>query len=1177
MTVPPSRILAAGVCLAFLGAPGLPAAPELLILRADLTFRQSEFEGNSAAAGPEDSSAPANSPPAGFATTATSEAKSRPYAIEVRLTPETASELMLQRMRADSSSSAQPGTSDAFARLKSTVPGKRFFQRRWDATETRLKNAGDAASQQRLKRELSDSFRSDGPEGFFSLELAPGDDQEALLAELRARPGVVYAEPSYPRRPAAAPNDTLYSRQWYVDAINAEAAWDVIGNKLAEEVTVAVIDTGVRIDHEELAGRVSHFVDVYRTNGDAYANTNPDDDDTDGHGTSCAGIIMAKRDNGRSIAGLAPVRLIAINGGGLNANDEVRIYNTVEGIYTAVDLGADVISMSLGGEHLSRGEADAAAYAESEGVVIVAAAGNDDASADDQYPAAISTVVSVGAVDDRLRRVRRPTWPWGSNFGDTLDIVAPGQASVGSFSDSILTIDSGSNSATRNRFNGTSAATPQVAAVAAMVRMVNPDLTPAEVREILFATARDQVGASSEDTPGFDRYHGHGLLDAEAAVLYTLGIPDDPTTFVLRNTGNTPLKVEALFPAQAAPWVSVDLQLPAIIAPGENLNIPVSVDFSRAPTGSTTVFFNLQTNAPGATLVANALRVLTVRDGLADMLDTPGRTWRTGGDAPWTGTFTKSYDGIDGAVSGPIGDNQESWIETTVNGPADVTFRWSVSSENSYDRLRFSIDGVQQDSLSGSPGWRTKTVELAEATSYRLRWTYDKDYSVSRHDDAGYLDALEVLTLAEDGLDIDGNGTISISYDLVLWTRYAFGFRGNDLVAAAVGPGAKRTSAAEIEGYLAVHDDNGAFDIDGDGNVLPDQDGYLVLRYLAGLRGADLARNLVSQGAQRATPEALERYLATLAPHDLIDETGLPSSLLAVEAANAGSPHPRTQNVQPEREIALGAPTATLPIAFSYATSDSNAGTSGLGLRLHFDSQMLAWQGCTPSISSDFLACSRQPMVDPEAGGGYDGDSETDRYILIAWFAFDGAQWPGASAEAPLFEATFSPLHGFEGMARLRLSAVRTASGYTFDSDAVKIHAPPQTYNSWAALTIYPYVHASKWGPEDDADGDGQINLFEYAQFTDPADARSLREPFSLLNSGPFVDRDGQRYTVDFRVSRFAADADIVLQYSEDLLHWQDVEDITLRGQSPEHNVMRGSLEHAAPELFFRTFVQKNP
>jgi subtilisin family serine protease len=290
-------------------------------------------------------------------------------------------------------------------------------------------------------------------------------------------------------------NDFYYESQWNLKSMNVEKAWsdlDTANIPNGKSVTVAVLDTGVQHNHEDLVGRVldgATFVDGEET-------TNLTAEDDQGHGTFVSGFISANANNSVGIAGVAgkqnvkilPVKVMNKNGSG-------QALDIAEGIRYAVDNGADVINMSISGEYSETIE-EAVQYAAEKNVVVVAAAGNGGGSADASYPAALPNVISVGALAQGDQHYTR------SNVGETVDLSAPG---AGVFSTSM----------TSEKYitgSGTSYAAPHVAAVAALYKLKYPNASAAEIEEVLKATAQD-LG-----TEGFDKETGYGKVDAAAAL-----------------------------------------------------------------------------------------------------------------------------------------------------------------------------------------------------------------------------------------------------------------------------------------------------------------------------------------------------------------------------------------------------------------------------------------------------------------------------------------------------------------------------------------------------------------------------------------------------------------------------------------------------------------------------------
>ncbi len=293
--------------------------------------------------------------------------------------------------------------------------------------------------------------------------------------------------------------DPLRSQLWGLDAVYADAAWDVAEGA---GVIVAVIDSGVETSHEDLAGQT---VDGARFGGsDAWS------DDTCGHGTHVAGTIAAAAGNGKGVVGLSnkvqvmPLRCGADYGG----NWSFPVADLSAAINFAVLHGAKAINMSLGGQGaLGSAFETALANAESNGVVVLAAAGNDNVSAQGFYPATYPTVISVGAIGPALARA-----PF-SNFGypDYVDLCAPG--GDGTFAGAILSTVPTSMTA-YDRKQGTSMACPHATAVAALILSASPGLSAAQVRTAMHDSGRT-IAASAQVGP---------LINAQAA-LSSLGAP----------------------------------------------------------------------------------------------------------------------------------------------------------------------------------------------------------------------------------------------------------------------------------------------------------------------------------------------------------------------------------------------------------------------------------------------------------------------------------------------------------------------------------------------------------------------------------------------------------------------------------------------------------------------------
>ncbi len=420
--------------------------------------------------------------------------------------------------------------------------------------------------------------------------------QETLLAleALRKRPEVESAELNTILRPSLVPADTYYPLQWNYPLIHLPQAWDITTG--SSNVIVAVVDTGVRLDHPDLQGQFVPGYDFISDSARARDGNGIDPDPNDPgdrgsgagassfHGTHVAGTIAAATNNGIGVAGVAwgvkvmPVRVLGVNGG--------TQYDVLQGVRYAAGLEndsgtlpvnrADIINLSLGGGGPSDTAQAVYTDARAAGVIVVAAAGNDASSAR-AFPASYVGVVSVAAVD-----LNRNPAPY-SNFGQDVDIAAPGgdtsvDRNADGYADGVLSTladDSVSPPAFVYAFyQGTSMATPHVSGVFALMRSIDPNISPDTIDALL------AMGKLTEDigTPGRDDRTGWGLIDARAAVIaagapatgpivslsvtpsgLNFGLSIDTLDFNVANAGSDPLSVTSVSVdnAGSVPWLSL--------------------------------------------------------------------------------------------------------------------------------------------------------------------------------------------------------------------------------------------------------------------------------------------------------------------------------------------------------------------------------------------------------------------------------------------------------------------------------------------------------------------------------------------------------------------------------------------------------------------------------------------
>jgi len=366
------------------------------------------------------------------------------------------------------------------------------------------------------------------------VKVPPGRKLEEMLRLLSKSPEVEIAEPNFIRKAfKVEPDDTYFNNQWglLTDKLQCPEAWDITQG--TSSIIIAVIDSGINYNHDDL--KDNYYYNPGETGGDwdtdgldndgngyiddckgwDFADDDNDPMDVYGHGTQVAGAAAAKGNNGTGVAGVAwnckimNIRL-------LDAEGFAESAFMISALEYAADNGAAIINMSFGGDGSSVSEQAAINYAAGKGCIIIAAAGNDNL-ASLSYPAAYENVVSVGATNRYDIRCDPDDWgntcgkdhksPCGSNYGEGLDVVAPGSG--------ILTTSYSSNNPANNSYayaSGTSLATPLVSGLIALVKTHYTALdNEAIIDRIIFSC--DDVG-----DPGYDLETGYGRVNAKTAL-----------------------------------------------------------------------------------------------------------------------------------------------------------------------------------------------------------------------------------------------------------------------------------------------------------------------------------------------------------------------------------------------------------------------------------------------------------------------------------------------------------------------------------------------------------------------------------------------------------------------------------------------------------------------------------
>lgn len=421
--------------------------------------------------------------------------------------------------------------------LASKAIGARTFPMRKmmpDAPSGRTTRVPSAKAQPALER----------LQNMFVLDIEDPGERTAAMEELRQSPDVLYVEPNLPIYLQAAPTDPMYPRHyglenngqayWVTSStstngtpgadINWRPAWDA--GLPTNDVIVAVIDTGVDVNHEDLAGRIwtnsgeipgngidddlnGYIDDVY---GWSLVEANNSVVDDNGHGTHVAGSIAAAVNNGVGLVGVNPharimtLRIFDSSGRGSSADG-------IGAILYAVQNGAKIINNSWGGYGYLQALADAVLYASEQGAVVVCAAGNSNTSIP-MYPASYPGAISIAATDANDDRA------YFSNYGGSVDLAAPGVAILSLLSGNA---DLGATRTISNKFavlSGTSMASPHAAGAFSLLYAAYPGLDPWIYQRVMQRAANTNFYSRPANTNFIGRL-GTGRIDVHAALTYS--------------------------------------------------------------------------------------------------------------------------------------------------------------------------------------------------------------------------------------------------------------------------------------------------------------------------------------------------------------------------------------------------------------------------------------------------------------------------------------------------------------------------------------------------------------------------------------------------------------------------------------------------------------------------------
>lgn len=562
---------------------------------------------------------------------------------------------------------------------------------------------------------------------------------------------------------------------WNVLNVRADDAWNE--GITGQGVTVAVIDTGVNYNHNDLSDHVWNHPG-YPYHGYDFVNGDNNPMDDHGHGTHCAGTVAGDGTSG-SQTGIAPnatimcLKVLDNSGNG----QESGVWNSIQ---FAFDNGADVISMSLGWPHSSNPDRASWRAAMDNimtgGMVACVAAGNEGDD-QDQYPrpdnvrtpgdvpppwlhpdqtlaGGTSAVVCVGASNNQdgpgyFTSLGPVSWSGITGYNDYSlsggnmglirpDIVAPG---VG-----IKSLNYSSNTGYVDGWNGTSMATPCVAGVVALMQeRAGNALTPEEVCRILEYNSEVLTREKSNHT-------GAGRVDALDAVRAVARAGQTPSSASL------PIPTDGATGTTAPPWIDWNSGDDATSYtfylgtdnPPTNIVNALSLEDSRyRPSttleAATQYFWQVESvNSHGSTL--SPVWNFTTGGAPDEDFNTGDFNafgWTHGGASNWTIDTVDPYSGVYCIRSGTVDDNQSSELSLsmTTSSAGNISFAVKVSSEASYDFLRFRIDGAEQDNWSGFSDWSMVSFPVSAGT-HTFSWVYDTDGSMEDREDCAWIDAI---------------------------------------------------------------------------------------------------------------------------------------------------------------------------------------------------------------------------------------------------------------------------------------------------------------------------------------------------------------------------------------------------------------------------------------------------
>jgi hypothetical protein len=427
------------------------------------------------------------------------------------------------------------------------VPGTVLSKRGVSAITSKLAQIHDkygCISQKKIQTMFTKrNLKQCPPTNLYVLTFAGPIDILKAVEAYKACSEVLYAEPEYiitTQSVKKVPSDPFFLNQWAfvnngtvtyngksipakTDAdMDIDEAWELETGD--SSVIVAILDSGIKQNSPEFTGRIFHnkneipgnnidddengLVDDY--SGYDFGDLDTTVEDIIGHGTSVAGALAANPNNGAGYAGIDwHCKLLNIKIYPDSGNSATTL--TSSAIYYAIMMGASIINYSSSDFVPSNIMREAIKYAIDNGVLFVAGTGNEKKDVI-SFPASIPDVLAVGSSDPDDRFSRTFLWAvkdTGSNYGEGIDVIAPGN---------FISILGLGPIGTHVFSAGTSLSTAFVSGIASLLRAKNKSLKGPDLIQIITSSAEDLVGDPKEDTPGWDKYHGFGRVNARKAL-----------------------------------------------------------------------------------------------------------------------------------------------------------------------------------------------------------------------------------------------------------------------------------------------------------------------------------------------------------------------------------------------------------------------------------------------------------------------------------------------------------------------------------------------------------------------------------------------------------------------------------------------------------------------------------